>query len=105
QKIAEKRADRDSSEGVATAKVNSDNTKGVAISLNCETDFVAKNDSYVEMANKMAEIALNTNSKEELLAADFGGITVAEKLTEQTGVIVEKIEIGGYEILEAPFVG
>src|SRR5690606_12346912 len=105
QKIAKKRADRDSSEGVATAKVNSDNTKGVAISLNCETEFVAKNDSYVEMANKMAEIALNTNSKEELLAADFDGIIVAEKLTEQTGVIGEKIEIRAYEILEAPFVG
>ena len=105
QKIAEKRADRDSSEGVATAKVNSDNTKGVAISLNCETDFVAKNDSFVEMANKMADVALNTSSKEEFLAADFGGMTVAEKMTEQTGVIGEKIEIGGYEILEAPFVG
>src|SRR5690606_37963576 len=60
QKIAEKRADRDSSEGVATAEVNSDNTKGVVISLNCETDFVAKNDSFVEMANKMADIAVNT---------------------------------------------
>src|SRR5690606_31358170 len=105
QKIAEKRADRDSSEGVATAKVNSDNTKGVVISLNCETDFVAKNDSFVEMANKMADIALNTSSKEEFLASDFGGISIAEKLTEQTGVIGEKIEIGGYEILEAPFVG
>ena len=105
QKIAEKRADRDSSEGVATAKVNSDNTKGVAISLNCETDFVAKNDSFVEMANKMAEVALNTSSKDEFLAADFGGMTVAEKLIEQTGVIGEKIEIGGFEILEAPFVG
>ncbi|WP_026450930.1 translation elongation factor Ts [Aequorivita capsosiphonis] len=105
QKIAEKRADRDSSEGVATAKINDTNTKGVIISLNCETDFVAKNDSYVEMANKMAAVALNTSSKDEFLAADFDGMTIAEKLTEQTGVIGEKIEIGGFEILEAPFVG
>ena len=105
QKIAEKRADRDSSEGVATAKVNSEHTKGVAISLNCETDFVAKNDSFVEMANKMAEIALETNSKEEFLNSKFDDITVQEKLTEQTGVIGEKIEIGGFEILEAPYVG
>lgn len=105
QKIAEKRADRDSSEGAAIAKVNDDNTKGVAISLNCETDFVAKNDSYIEMANKMADIALNTNSKEEFLKADFDGMTVEEKLIEQTGVIGEKIEIGGFELLEAPFVG
>lgn len=105
QKIAEKRADRDSSEGVATAKVNDDNTKGVAISLNCETDFVAKNDSFVELANKLADVALNTSSKDEFLAAKIDGMTVQEKLTEQTGVIGEKIEIGEYEVLEAPFVG
>jgi len=105
QKIAEKRADRDSSEGAAIAKVNDNNTRGVAISLNCETDFVAKNDSYIEMANKMADIALNTNSKEEFLKADYDGMTVEEKLIEQTGVIGEKIEIGGFELLEAPFVG
>lgn len=105
QKIAEKRADRDSSEGAVIAKVTDDNTKGVIISLNCETDFVAKNDSFVEMANKMADIALQTTSKEEFLAADFDGMTVQEKLTEQTGVIGEKIEIGGYELLQAPFVG
>lgn len=105
QKIAEKRADRDSSEGAVIAKVNESATKGVIVSLNCETDFVSKNESYVAMAHKFAEIALNTGSKEEFLAADFEGITVQEKLTEQTGVIGEKIEIGGFEILEAPFVG
>jgi len=105
QKIAEKRADRDSSEGAVIAKVNSDGTKGVIVSLNCETDFVSKNDSYIAMAHKMAEIALNTSSKDAFMAADFDGMTVADKLIEQTGVIGEKIEIGGFEILEAPFVG
>ena len=105
QKIAEKRADRDSSEGAVIALVNDDNTKGVIISLNCETDFVAKNESYTEMARKMAAIALNTASKEEFMKASFDGMTVEEKLIEQTGVIGEKIEIGGFEILEAPFVG
>ena len=106
QKIADKRADRDSSEGAVIAKVNSDNTRGVIVSLNCETDFVAKNDTYVAMANKMAEVAINYNSKDEFLAAEYeGGITVAEKLIEQTGVIGEKIEIGGFKIFEAPFVG
>ena len=105
QKIAEKRADRDSSEGAVIAKVNASANKGVIVSLNCETDFVAKNDSYVEMAHKMADIALNTSSKEEFLKAKFDNITVEEKLIEQTGVIGEKIEIGGFEILEAPFVG
>lgn len=105
QKVAEKRADRDSSEGVATVKLNDDNTRGVAISLNCETDFVAKNQDFVDLANKLAEIALNYDTKEEFLNADFEDITVQEKLTEQTGVIGEKLEIGGFEVLEAPYIG
>lgn len=105
QKVAAKRADRDSSEGVVVAKVNDSNTRGVMISLNCETDFVAKNDDYVALATKIADVALNTNTKEELLAANFDGMTVAEKLIEQTGVIGEKLEIGGFESFEAPFVG
>lgn len=105
QKIAEKRADRDSSEGAVIAQVNDAATKGAIVSLNCETDFVAKNDDFVKLATEFAQIALNTNSLEELLAADYNGMTVQEKLTEQTGVIGEKIEIGGFETLEAPFVG
>ncbi|MGO4913334.1 MULTISPECIES: translation elongation factor Ts [unclassified Leeuwenhoekiella] len=105
QKIAEKRADRDSSEGVVVAKINDANNRGVVFSLNCETDFVAKNDTYVEMANELGDVALNYNSKDEFLAADFQGMTVSEKLIEQTGVIGEKLEIGGFEVLEAPFVG
>lgn len=105
QQVAEKRADRDSSEGVATVKINDDSTRGVAISLNCETDFVAKNQEFVDLANKFAEIAINFNTKEDFLAASFEDITVQEKLIEQTGVIGEKIEIGGFEFLEAPFIG
>lgn len=105
QKVAAKRADRESSEGAAIAKVNKGNTTGVIISLNCETDFVAKNDSFVSLANDLADIALGYDSKEAFLAANFNGLTVQEKLTEQTGVIGEKIEIGGFSKLSAPFVG
>lgn len=105
QKVAAKRADRDSSEGAAIARVNDANTEGVIVSLNCETDFVAKNDTFVSLAQKLAEIALDHTSKEDLLAADFDGITVQEKLIEQTGVIGEKIEIGDFRRLSAPFVG
>jgi len=105
QKIAAKRADRDSSEGAVIAKVNADANKGVIVSLNCETDFVAKNETFVSLATELATLALGTSSKEEFLAADFNGLTVQEKLTEQTGVIGEKIEIGDFRILEAPFVG
>ncbi|WBL22079.1 MULTISPECIES: translation elongation factor Ts [unclassified Zunongwangia] len=105
QKVAAKRADRDSAEGAAIAKVNADNSKGAVISLNCETDFVAKNDDFVKLANDFADLALTVSTKEELLAADYNGISVQDKLTEQTGVIGEKIEIGAFKTLEAPFVG
>ncbi|MDC6361521.1 MULTISPECIES: translation elongation factor Ts [Flavobacteriaceae] len=105
QKVAANRADRDSSEGAAIAKVNGDATQGVIISLNCETDFVAKNESFVKLANDLADLALGQDSKDDFLAASFDGMTVADKLTEQTGVIGEKIEIGSFEKLSAPFVG
>lgn len=105
QKVAANRSDRDSSEGAAIAKVSANNTLGVAISLNCETDFVAKNESFVALANAFAEMALQFDSKEDFLAADFKGITVQEKLIEQTGVIGEKIEIGSFKKLSAPYVG
>jgi len=106
QKVAAKRADRDSSEGAAIAMVNDDNTEGVVISLNCETDFVAKNDDFVAMAKKFATIALKAKDKEAFMASEFdSGISVAEKIIEQTGVIGEKLEIGGFEKIEAPYVG
>ncbi len=105
QKVAAKRADRDSSEGAAVAKVNADNTASVVIVLGCETDFVGKNENFLKLANEMAEIALNQDSKEAFLAADFGGMTVADKLIEQTGVIGEKLDINAFEKLEAPYVG
>lgn len=105
QKVAAKRADRESSEGAAIAKINADSTKGVIVLLNCETDFVAKNDGFVKLAKDLAELALDCSSKEELLKADFEGLSVQEKLIEQTGVIGEKIEIGAFETLLAPFVG
>ena len=105
QKIAAKRADRESTEGVAVTRINEENTTGVAIVLACETDFVGKNDSFVALAGQFADIALNYNSKEEFLAADFGGMTVAEKLVEQTGVIGEKLDITAFEKIEAAYVG
>ncbi len=105
QKVAAKRADRESSEGAVIAKVNAENTNGVIVSLNCETDFVAKNDSFVKLAHDFAEIALHHTSVDSFMNADFNGISVSEKLTEQTGVIGEKIEIGAFKTLEAPYVG
>lgn len=105
QKVAANRADRENTEGAAVALVNADKTQGVAITLNCETDFVGKNEAFVALANDLAKLALQADSKEALLAADFNGITVAEKLIEQTGVIGEKIEINSFEKLSGAFVG
>ena len=105
QKVADKRADREASEGAVIAKVNDNNTQGVIVSLNCETDFVAKNDDFVALATEFATIALNCDTKEDFLNANFGGMTVAEKLIEQTGVIGEKLEFGGFEKVSGEFVG
>jgi len=105
QKVAANRSDRESTEGAAIAVVNADKTAGVVISLNCETDFVGKNESFIKLATDLANHALQFSSQEELLASDFNGITVADKLIEQTGVIGEKIEIGSFEKLEGAFIG
>ena len=105
QKVAANRSDRESSEGAAVSFINADNTKGAILTLNCETDFVGKNEAFVALAKDLVERAINFSSLEDFLASDFNGITVAEKLIEQTGVIGEKIEIGGFEILEGAFVG
>ncbi|WP_444647778.1 translation elongation factor Ts [Flavobacterium columnare] len=105
QKVAANRSDRESTEGAAIAAVNADKTVGVVITLNCETDFVGKNEGFVKLATDLASQALAYATKEELLASDFGGITVADKLIEQTGVIGEKIEIGSFERLEGAFIG
>ena len=105
QKVAANRSDRESTEGAAIAVVNADQTSGVVITLNCETDFVGKNEGFVKMANDLANQALNHATVEAFLASDFNGITVAEKLIEQTGVIGEKIEIGSFKRLDGAFVG
>jgi elongation factor Ts len=105
QKVAANRSDRESTEGAAIAVVNADKTSGVVITLNCETDFVGKNEGFVKLATELANQALNYATKEEFLASDFHGITVAEKLIEQTGVIGEKIEVASFARLNGAFVG
>jgi len=90
QKVAANRSDRESTEGAAIAVVSADKTTGVVITLNCETDFVGKNEGFVKLATELANQALNYATREEFLASDFHGITVADKLIEQTGVIGEK---------------
>ncbi|MBU6343443.1 MAG: elongation factor Ts [Bacteroidetes bacterium] len=97
---AAKREDREAKEGVVVAITTPDQTKGVIIALNCETDFVARNENFIQMANKMANIALENfpESLEALLALPYeGGISIHEKIGEQTGIIGEKIELSRFE--------
>ncbi len=105
QKVAANRADRDSSEGAVIAKVSSDNSFGVIISLNCETDFVAKNQDYIDLANQLADHALNYKDLDSFINSDFNNMKVSDKLLEQTGIIGEKIELGAFKYLSATFVG
>jgi elongation factor Ts len=106
QKVAAKRADRDASEGVVLSKASADGKIGILLCLNCETDFVAKNDDFVKLATDLLEVALNEKpaNTEAFKALAFGGMTVGEKLIEKTGVIGEKIEISAYEMVESEFV-
>ncbi len=106
QKLSEKRADREAKEGVVIAQVSGDNSKGIVVRLSSETDFVAKNEDFINFTKKIAEIALEKfpATREELLTQDFGGISIGDKVIEQTGVIGEKIELTAYERLEAPLV-
>ncbi len=106
QKLSVKRADREATEGAVIALVSGDRKRGVVVKLSSETDFVAKNQDFVNLARQFAEIALENfpNSLEELLALPYDGITIGEKVTEQVGVIGEKIELAAYERLEAPMV-
>jgi len=101
-KVAANRADRAASEGCVLAKTTADGSFGVVLSLNCETDFVAKNEGYVALAQGMIDLAVanKVKSKEDFLNQNFGGLTVSEKLIEQTGVIGEKLEIGQFEFIE-----
>lgn len=104
QKVAAKRADREASEGVVLAGVNSNSNRGSVVSVNCETDFVAKNDTFIELTQTVLNVAIAEApaDKDALLACKFDdSMTIAEKLTEQTGVIGEKIEIGSFEYLES----
>jgi elongation factor Ts len=96
QKVAAKRADRQAMEGVVIAKNNEDNSKAILISLNCETDFVAKNEDFINIAQDILDTAVSADlsSAEEIHNLKLSdGMTVAEKVLEQTGVIGEKIEI------------
>ncbi|MBP7239619.1 MAG: elongation factor Ts [Saprospiraceae bacterium] len=104
QKLSLKRADREAKEGVVLALVSADSKRGVAIRLSSETDFVAKNEDFVNLAKEFAQIALDSfpADLEGLLKQPYQNITIGEKVSEQVGVIGEKIELADYQRIEAP---
>ena len=103
QQIASKRADREATEGVALARTNEARNFGAAIIINCETDFVAKNESFVAFANQVLDIAIAKQPAdiEALKALPMEEATVADLVTRQSGVIGEKIDLAAYEIIKA----
>lgn len=106
QAVANKRADRDATEGAVLSKVTTNGKMGAMIVLNSETDFVAKNEEFVSLASKIIDIAITKNPKnlEELKALQFEKVSIGEKVVEYMGIIGEKIELAYYEKIEAPHV-
>lgn len=104
QKISAKRADKDASEGMVFATTSSDLSEGLLIALNCETDFVAKNEEFVKLGNNIIEAAAanGTSSVDELKSKALSdGRSVEEHLTDLMGKIGEKIEISAFERIKA----
>ena len=99
--IANKRADREASEGAVLAKVTADNKFGAIVTLNCETDFVAKNESFVAFAEKILDAALEykVESLDALKALNVDGVSIEALVTEQTGVAGEKVELSYYKCI------
>jgi len=106
QAVANKRADREATEGVVLSKVTADGKLGIMIVLNSETDFVAKNTEFVNLATKILNIALKNNPAdlEALKTLPMDGGKVGEKVIEYMGIIGEKLELSYFDKIEAAHV-
>ncbi len=103
QKVAAKRSDREAKEGVVIAKTASNNSFGICMNVTSETDFVSKNQDFIDFGLKISDIAIENNctSLEQLKACAIDGATVQDKLDEMVGKIGEKIDITSFERVEA----
>lgn len=101
--VASKRADREATEGVVLAKVSADKKSGGLVVLNCETDFVAKNEGFVSFASSILDLAIATDAADldTVKAIDMDGRTVEAQVLEQTGVIGEKLDLPFFSNLKA----
>ncbi|MEY3438924.1 MAG: hypothetical protein RL265_1509, partial [Bacteroidota bacterium] len=96
QKIAAKRGDNEAKEGLIFAQASEDGTAGAILTLNCETDFVAKNEGFRNFVQSLVDIALANMpaSLEDLKALPYDAkLSVDEKLIEQIGVLGEKLDL------------
>jgi len=104
QLVASKRADKAATEGVVVADVSGNGRHGALIVLNCETDFVAKNEAFIKFARSILQVALDKKpaNLEALKELPMDGRTVGGLVTEQVGIIGEKLELSQYSSIEAP---
>lgn len=98
QKVSASRSDRDAKEGSVFVKTSDDKKEAVLIALNCETDFVAKNEEFQNLGKLVADTAFAKKSadKDALLAEKVGDLTINDRITELVGKIGEKIEVSAF---------
>lgn len=98
QKVSASRLDKDAKEGSVFVKTSDDKKEAVLIALNCETDFVAKNEEFQNLGKLIAETAFAKKpaDKDTLLAEKVGALTINERITELVGKIGEKLEISAF---------
>ena len=101
--VASKRADREATEGCVLAKVSGDNKFGALVVLNCETDFVAKNEKFIAFTSQILHAALESKPEtlEELKNILLYGRTIGDQVTEQVGIIGEKLDLSFYGKIKA----
>jgi len=104
QKVAAKRADRDANQGYVVAGTTSDQTYAAVVMVNCETDFVGKNEEFIQFAKDVldAGIASRATDVAGLMGLRMGPVTIEQKVNEMLGKTGEKIQIAHYEVIEAP---
>lgn len=103
QKVANKRADRETSEGLVIAKTTEDARFGIITMLNCETDFVAKNQEFIDLAYAIADLSLKNKPKtlDELKQIKINDRAISEHISDYMGKTGEKIELNEYQFVEA----
>ncbi len=102
QKVSEARSNRETSEGIVIYKLNSSEDKASILSFTCETDFVAKNEEFKELATRILDLAFDSslNSVGDILKTNLDTNTVEQHIVNLIGKIGEKIEIREYKNLE-----